>query len=184
MRRLEIGPGPERILGFETMNAVPGPFTDHVGDARSPKFQPGTFVEVYSSHCIEHLDWWEIEEVIARWAALVAPGGHLEIHTVNAAPLLRALLEWEETGETVRPAGEWQKQLHRGDPFLSAQARILNYRKKGDAGHYWMHRVILTPRYLRQCFERAGLVDLTDDVRPKGSKSHKTVNMGLRGRKC
>lgn len=183
MRRLEIGPGNERLPGFETLNAVPGPFTDHVGDARNPPFRPGTFAEVYSAHCIEHLDCWEIEEVLARWAALVAPGGTLEVHTVNATPMLRAMLEWEETGETSRPAGQWKEELHRGDPFVSAQLRILNYRQKGASGHYWMHRAILTPRYLRQCFDRAGLVEIEEVAEPRGTKKHKSVNMGLRGRK-
>lgn len=183
MRKLEIGPGAERIPGYETLNAVPGPYTDHVGDAARPPFPPGSFDEVYSSHCIEHIEWFLIEETISRWAALLKPGGILEVHTVDAVPLLRSMLEWEETGETSRSPGTWKRDLHRDDPFLAAQGRIMNYRKKGDAGHYWMHRAILTPRYMRQCFERAGLVDLEAVSTPKGSKSHKTINMGLRGRK-
>lgn len=183
MRRLEIGPGSERLPGFETLNAVAGPFTDHVGDAHRPPFKPGLFAEVYSSHCIEHLEWHEIEAVIARWVALLMPGGSLEVHTVNAVPLLQSMLEWELTGETSRKPGTWKVDLHRDHPFLAAQGRLMNYRKKGPAGHVWMHRAILTPRYMRECFEAAGLIDIEPVAEPKGSKKHKMINMGLRGRK-
>lgn len=184
MRRLEIGPGAERLPGFETFNIAPGPFTDHVGDARKLPFPDGTFGEVYSSHCIEHIEWYDIEPTIAEWARVVAPDGWLEIHTVDSTPMLRALLQWEETGACERDAGAWKLELHRGDQFLSAQARIMNYPKRGLHGTAWLHRSILTPRYLRQCFERTGLVDVEPVAEPRGAKKHKSINMGLRGRKC
>lgn len=184
MRRLEIGPGAERIAGFETLNAVPGPFTDHVGDARRPPFPDATFDEVYSSHCIEHVEWFEVEAAIAGWARILKPGGTLEVHTVNAVPLMEAMLEWERGGETVRSPGTWKRDLHRDHPLLAASGRILNYAKKGAGGTLWMHRAILTPRYMRECFEAAGLVDLEAVDEPRGAKKHRLVNMGLRGRKC
>lgn len=182
MRRLEIGPGPERLPGFETLNAVRTPCTDHVGDARRPPFVAETFDEVYSSHCIEHVEWFEVEATIAAWAAILKPGGWLEVHTVNAALMMERMLEWERTGKT-RPAGTWKAELHRGHPFLFAVGRVMNYAKKGEAGTIWMHRAILTPRYMKECFTNAGLVDLTDVRSPRGPKKHRIINMGLRGRK-
>jgi SAM-dependent methyltransferase len=184
MRRLEIGPGPERLPGYETLNAVRTPFTDHVGDARKPPFQDATFDEVYSSHCIEHVEWFEVEATIAEWARILKPGGILEVHTVNAAPLMVAMLQWEETGQTARAPGTWKRELHRDHPLLAASGRILNYAKKGEGGTLWMHRAILTPRYLRECFEAAGLVNLEEVAEPKGAKKHRSINIGLRGRKA
>ena len=181
MRKLEIGPGRERLPGFETLNIAPGPNTDHVGDARHLPFADGTFAEVYSSHCIEHLEWFDVEPAIQEWARVLRPGGLLEVHTVDAVPLLEAMLQWEMWGECQRPAGTWKQELHRGDPFLSAQARLLNYRKAGPHGDAWLHRAILTPRYLRQCFERAGLVQVREAGEPRGDKKHRAVNMGLIG---
>lgn len=183
MRKLEIGPGAERLPGFETINIAPGPFTDHVGDARRLPFKDGTFGEVYSSHCIEHMEWFEVEATIAEWARVIEPGGFLEVHTVDSAMLMRQMLQWERTGKMTRSPGTWKRDLHRDDPFLAAQGRIMNYAKKGQHGSSWMHRAILTPRYMRQCFERAGLVDLQAVAEPKGAKKHKSINMGLRGRK-
>lgn len=179
MRCLEIGPGSSPVPGFETLNLYPP--ADHVADCRSLPFQAGTFAEVYSSHCIEHVEWYEIEATIREWARVIEPGGALEIHTVNAAPLMRALLEWEEGGEGPSP-GKWRRDLHRDHPFLWGTGRLLNYGRKGETS--WMHRAILTPRYMRECFEKAGLVDLEPVAEPRGAKKHKSINMGLRGRKC
>ena len=96
---------------------------------------------------------------------------------------MQALLDWEASGTMARSPGSWMEKLHRGDPFLAAQLRIMNYPKKGKGGSAWMHRAILTPRYLRQCFERAGLGEIEQADEPKGDKKHRLINMGLRGRK-
>src|SRR3546814_7619303 len=69
------------------------------------------------------------------------------------------------------------------DPYVHAVGRIMCYSKKGDGGAN-MHRAILTPRYLRRCFERAGLVEIETVAEPRGDLKHRMVNMGLRGRKC
>lgn len=183
MRRLEIGPGPERLPGYETLNAVRTPYTDHVADCRRLPFADATFDEVYSSHCIEHVEWFEVEATIKEWARVLKPGAVLEVHTINAAPLMQAMLEWSETGATDLKAGGWKQDLHGGDPYLWAAGRIMCYAKKGDGGLN-MHRAILTPRYLVQCFDRAGLVELEEVADPKGAKKHRGINMGLRGVKC
>lgn len=184
MRRLEIGPGNERLPGFETLNVIPSPFTDHIGPAQKPPFGDETFDEVYSSHCIEHVEWFEVEATIAEWTRILKHGGILEVHTVNAVPLMRAMIEWDETGETAHRAGKWRSDLHDYDPYTHAAGRIMCYSKSGDGGAN-KHRAILTPRYLRRCFERAGLVQIEDVAEPRGAKKHRMApNMGLRGRKC
>lgn len=183
MRRLEIGPGHERLPGFETLNIQRTPATDHVGDASKPPFPDATFDEVYSSHCIEHVEWFAVEPTIKQWVRILKPGGWLEVHTLDATPWLRAILEWEETGETTARTGKWRADLHGHNPYVHAAGRIMCYSKSGDGGAN-IHRAIMTPRYLHQCFERAGLVDIETVAEPRGAKKHTMVNMGLRGRKC
>lgn len=182
MRRLEIGPGHTRLPGFETLNIRRTPSTDHLGPAQRPPFPDATFDEVYSSHCIEHVEWFEVEATIAEWARILKPGGRLEVHTLDATPWLRAMLEWEDTDETASRTGKWRADLHGHDPYVHAAGRIMCYSKKGDGGAN-IHRAIITPRYLRRCFERAGLVDLEPVAEPRGAKKHTMVNLGLRGRK-
>lgn len=182
MRRLEIGPGPERLPGFETLNIIRTPATDHVGDASNPPFAPNTFDEVYSSHCLEHVEWFAVADTVRAWARILKSGGFLEVHTVNAIPLMQSMLDWEEGRDGVK-AGKWRDDLHKRHPLLWASGRILSYSKKGDGGAN-LHRAILTPRYLRECFEAAGLVEIEVVAEPRGPKKHKGINMGLRGRKC
>lgn len=182
MRCLEIGPGSERIEGFETLNIVRTPQTDHVGDARKPPFKDATFDVVYSSHCIEHIDWWDIEATIAQWVRILKPGGLLEVHTVNGLAMVRAIIELEETGESTINVGGWMRALHKGDPYKWAVGRLFNYPKGGNEHH--RHRAILTPRYLQRCFEFAGVIDIEPAAEPRGRVKHRSVNMGLRGRKC
>lgn len=182
MRRLEIGPGSSPLPGFESLNLYPP--ADHVADCRRLPFPDATFAEVYSSHCIEHVEWFEVEATITEWARVIEPGGILEVHTVDGARMARAIVAYEETGEAGIKAGTWKSDLHHGDPYKWAVGRLMNYARKGEVGTCWMHRAILTPRYLRHCFERAGLVDLETVAEPRGAKKHRAVNMGLRGRKC
>ena len=181
MRRLEIGPGGYPLPGFEGLDIIRRPGVQHVGNAANPPFKDATFDEVYSSHCIEHFDWWLVEPTIAAWARILKPGGALEIHTVNAVPLMQAMLEWEATGECSRQCGIWKRDLHREHPFLAAQGRIMNYAKKGTGGIHWQHRAILTPRYLTECMSNAGIGQIEPVAEPKGEKKHKAINMGFRG---
>jgi SAM-dependent methyltransferase len=183
LRKLEIGPGPERLPGFETLNVVRTPFTDWVGDARRPPFEDGAFDLVYSAHCIEHLEWFEVEGAVREWARIVKPGGTLEVHTVDGYALMKGLVELEETGVTTIKPGQWRTDLHGGDPYLWAVGRLMSYAKRGDGGVN-LHRAIITPGYLRRCFERAGLAELEIVDEPIGAKKHRGINTGLRGRKC
>lgn len=182
LRRLEIGPGSHPLPGFEALDIVKRPGVQHVGDAANPPFVDATFDEIYSSHCIEHINWFEVEAAVAQWVRILKPGGLLEVHTLDATRWLRALLEFEDTGETTEGAGKWRADLHGHDPYVHAAGRIMCYSKKGDGGAN-LHRAILTPRYLRRCFERAGLVEIEPVAEPRGDLKHRMVNMGLRGRK-
>src|SRR3546814_11799861 len=96
---------------------------------------------------------------------------------------MRAPIEFEETGETETKAGKWRADLHGYDPYVHAVGRIMCYSKKVD-GWANMHRAILTPRYLRPFFERAGLVVIETVAAPRGGLNHGMANMAMRPRKC
>lgn len=185
MRQLEIGPGAERLPGFETLNIVRTPATDHVGDARNPPFEDCTFDLVYSSHCIEHIDWFDVEETIREWARILKPGGVLEVFTANGLALMKAIVRLEETGEWTGPDSylTWRQDLVKADPYNWAVGRIMNYAKKGSVFH--LHRAIITPGFLRRCFERAGLsqIEPMTNAETRG-RGHGWINFGLRGHKC
>ena len=185
MRCLEIGPKKGRLPGFETLDIARSPIVDHVADCRKTPFKAGTFDLVYSCHVIEHIEQFDVEATIAEWARILKPGGWLEVHTLDAQRLMKALLHLDETGEWTGPEpGTWRAEQHKGDPYLWAAIRIMNYPKGGNI--YQMHRALITPNFLTRCFERAGLTDLApltrDDMR--GSRHPAYINLGLKGRKA
>jgi SAM-dependent methyltransferase len=184
VRCLEIGPNKAKIPGFETTDIMRGPLVDHVQDCRAFTFKDGTFDLVYSCHVLEHLEWHEVEATVAEWARIVKPGGHLEIHCLNALDLMKALITYDETGEWHGPGiGTWCGELTRGDPYLWACGRILNRPKGGNI--HQNHRALITPNYLRKCIEAAGLEierQLTrEDMRR--SRHADFINIGYRARK-
>jgi hypothetical protein len=97
---------------------------------------------------------------------------------------MRDLLAMEDGDTSTVSPGSWKSELTCGDPYKWAVGRLLNYSKKGERGTVWMHRAILTPNYLRRCFEAAGLAEIHAVSEPRGSKKHRSINMGLRGVKC
>jgi len=92
-RRLHIG-GVERADGWEVLNALPGPFVDHVGNAADlRRFAEKTFVALYSSHVLEHLDYTgEMQAGLREWHRVLVPGGRLYVSVPDLAVLAKLLL--------------------------------------------------------------------------------------------
>lgn len=183
MRCLEIGPNKARLPGFETLDMVAGPLVDHVADCRATPFKAGAFDLVYSSHVIEHVEWYDVEPTIAEWARILKPGGWLEVHTVDAYRLMKAFVTLEETGEWTGPDPVWRSNMTRSDPYLFAVGRTLNWPKDGNI--YQLHRALITPKFLAKCFKKAGLNELQPLTREdaRGTKHSAFINLGLKGRK-
>ena len=193
MRGLEIGPGMESVKGFETFNLgeqkqSDGKTSDHVGDARKMgMFKDGEFDCVYSSHCIEHVHWYELQSTINEWSRLVKPGGTLEIWTVNGYKVMQQLIMLEEKGEITETLNmNWKKHLTNNDPFLWLQGKLYNYTKNPNLDFdYQLHRSLLTPKSLCKFFEQAGLknVHSADMSENRLTNRHGWINMGVIGTK-
>ena len=190
MRCLEIGPGKKPIKGFESLNLGEGERTegsaDHIGDARSLPFPDNTFDVVYSSHCIEHIQWYQVEDTIKEWKRVLKPSGVLEVWTVNGYAIAKALVEYEETGKWIGPPiSEWNNKkilsILKDDPYLWASGRIMSYARSGEYDSN-LHRVIWTPKFLKQCFKKAGLKNIRDmDSSEVRGYDHGWINMGVCG---
>lgn len=190
MRCLEIGPGKRAIPGFESLNLDAADRTegkgDHVGDARQLPFESSVFDIVYSSHCIEHIPWYQLKPTIREWTRVLKPGGRLEVWTVNGYAIAKALVEYEETGKwSGPPLTEWNNKkilsILDNDPYLWANGRIMSYPRSGEYDSN-LHRSIMTPSLLKQYFQSAGLSEIRDmqnsEVR---GYDHGWINMGVCG---
>lgn len=93
VRRLHIG-GKHRQEGWEVLNAVAGPYVDHLGDARNlSRFEDGAFSTVYASHVLEHFDYKdEIIAVLREWRRVLRPGGSLYVSVPDFECLCRLYL--------------------------------------------------------------------------------------------
>jgi FkbM family methyltransferase len=79
-RKLHIG-GNQKSTEWEILNVVPGPYVDHLCNARDlSRFSDNTFTDIYASHVLEHFDYInELEAVLKEWYRVLMPGGTLYI---------------------------------------------------------------------------------------------------------
>ena len=93
-RRLHIG-GTTASETWEVLNAIPAPYVDHVCNANDlSQFPDCTFIEIYASHIIEHLDY--INELLAalkEWFRVLEPGGRLYISVPNLDTLAKLFID-------------------------------------------------------------------------------------------
>lgn len=94
VRRLHIG-GATRSDGWEVLNAIPAPYVDHVCNANNlSQFSDNTFIEIYASHVVEHLDYiGELENTLKEWNRVLVPGGKLFISVPDLDVLAGLILE-------------------------------------------------------------------------------------------
>lgn len=190
-RCLEIGPGKTPIQGFESFNLGLEERTegngDHIGDARLLPFENDTFNIVYSSHCIEHIPWNQIEETVSEWIRVLKPGGQIEIWTVDAYKIAKAIVEWEENKNWIgpdlnfwRPGGK-KKDWIKNNPYNWFAGRLFSYPRSGEYDSN-LHRGLLTPNFIKEIFAKNNLnhIRSMDNTEVRGY-DHGWINMGVCG---
>jgi len=183
-RKLQIGPGSRRLPGFETLDIVPGPAVDYMHDAakRLP-FRDATFELVYASHVLEHIPWYQSQDVIREWVRILEPGGTLEVWVPDGVKICRTLVDYEVHGKDRTALDGWYRFNNERDPCKWAAGRLFSY---GDGtgnpcSPNW-HRAIFTRRYLRALFEQAGLRDVREmDGSEVRGADHGWINLGMKG---
>jgi len=185
-RRLEIGPGIERISGFETVNIVWGRDVDYVADAsRRLPFSDDTYELIYASHILEHIPWYSLQSSIEEWVRVVSSGGCLEVWVPNGLLIAKTFVNVEEGRSSDIHMDGWYKFNKDRDPCLWANGRIFSYGdgtgKKNDPN--W-HMTLFSPRFLRKVLEESGLInlELLERTEVRGH-DHGWINLGYRGYK-
>ncbi|HEB86828.1 MAG TPA: methyltransferase domain-containing protein [Gammaproteobacteria bacterium] len=93
-RKLHIG-GKIPAPGWEILNVIPGPYTDHVYNANDlSQFTDCIFSEIYASHIVEHLDYkGELLSTLKEWKRVLEPGGKIYISVPDVDVLAKLFLE-------------------------------------------------------------------------------------------
>ncbi len=185
-RRLEIGPGPRRLPGFETLNVVGGRNVDYIADAsqRLP-FADRTFDLIHASHIIEHIPWYQTANALREWVRVLKSGGRLEVWTPDGLKIARAFVAAEDEGSLEFHADGWWRFNESKDPCVWMSGRCFSYGDgTGRADHPNWHYALLSERHLRNLMTNAGLIDIRTleraDVR---GHDHGWINLGLAGTK-
>ena len=185
-RKLEIGPGPQRIEGFESLNIVGGRNVDYVWNAskRLP-FKDGTFQTIYASHVLEHIPWYQTERVLAEWVRVLAPQGQLEIWVPDGLKICKAFVDAEHSASTDFHNDGWYRFNDEKDPCQWASGRVFSYGDGlGTVGHPNWHLAVFSFRYLAQALKKAGCRDVRSlsqsEVR---GHDHGWINLGIAGLK-
>jgi SAM-dependent methyltransferase len=181
-RKLEIGPGPTAIPGFETLNVVSGPAVTYVGEALRLPFPDRTFSLVYASHVIEHIPWYQVEGALIEWARVLVPGGQLEVWTPNGLKIAKAFVQAEESESKDFYRDGWWAFNSERDPCRWMSGRMFSYGDGSGRNHPNWHRSLFSPRYLIDLFEKAGLVDAHEMDRSQvRGYDHGWINLGVQG---
>jgi len=183
-RRLEIGPGKNRVAGFETIDIAPKRNVDYVGNcAEGLPFENCTFDIVYSSHVLEHLPWYQVEGALREWVRILKPGGFIEIWVPDAVKICKAFVDAELWGKNYIDLDGWYKFNPEKDPCVWASGRIYTYGDgNGNLKSPNWHKALFSPRYLSLLMSKVGLTDIkkmkSEEIR---SNDHGWINLGIKG---
>ena len=184
VRRLEIGPGPQRVEGFETLNVVGGPQVDYVADAtRSLPFPDGSLDLIYASHVLEHVPWYQTVRTLRLWRDKLKPGGCLEVWVPDALKIAEAFVDAERRGNDAPNQDGWWRFNDAHDPCVWFSGRIFSYGDgQGTPGHFNWHLAAFSERRLAAAMREAGLREVTRmERREVRGYDHGWINLGVKG---
>lgn len=183
-RLLEIGPGPKRLRGFETLNVVWGLNVDYVARAeRKLPFGSETFDLIYASHVLEHIPWYMVHDAVKEWVRILRTEGAIEIWVPDGLKIAESLVAYEKYGTDNSALDGWYKLNKSKDPLIWASARIYSYGDgSGRVDHPNWHRTLFTPKLLEQVLMNAGVTSIRRlDRKEVRGHDHGWINLGMTG---
>ena len=187
VRRLEIGPGMTALSGFETLNVRYSPGVTYVANASARlKFSEGTFDEIFASHVLEHMPWYQVEGVILEWVRILKPGGKLTIWVPDGYKVAKSWVDFEDGGSAHGMRRDsWYKFNDEHSVVRWVNGRIFSYGDGlGTLGHPNWHLAVFSESYLHETFAKAGLLAIsTLSSEERLGNGHGWIEIGVSGRK-
>lgn len=184
-RKLDIGPGEYPIKGFETLDLIDRGNTTHIVDAtKKLPFEDNTFQIIHASHILEHVPWYDVQDVLKEWVRILELGGQLEIWVPDGYKICQAVIDYENDIPFYH-YDNWFYLNPKKDFYLWVAGRMFGHGKKNEKEMpmYW-HKSFFTPKSLFNCLDQAGLKNIVrmgkKDLR---GHNHGWTNLGMKGTK-
>lgn len=176
LRCVEIGPKPER-LGPEwvTVDAEKRDYVDHVAlwGWQPLPLADGSFDLFYASHVIEHIPWWRAHFALSDAFRVLAPGGTIELHTIDFAVVVRSYVSGA-------PVDKWMGVLERPDDHYmnSINGRLFAY--GSTLGDPQWHHACFDAAWLAHLLEKSGFKCIERCGPPRGNDKHGKVDLAMK----
>lgn len=187
IRKLEIGPGINKIKGFETLDIINSQNVDYILDASEKlPFEDNSFDIIYASHVFEHIPWYKSKVVLNEWKRILKSSGRIEIWVPDGLKICDTFVKSEKlkTSKYLYNDG-WFRFNEDKDPCVWASGRIYTYGDAtGNINHPNWHHALFSKRYLIKLF-----ADLDfKNIRVLNHKmirgyDHGWINLGVSGQK-
>lgn len=178
-RFLEIGPGLNRISGFETLNIVAAGDVDYVFDAsKKLPFKDNSFDLIYTSHILEHIPWFKTKDTLLEWCRILKSGGRIEIWVPDAMVILNELHK-AENGESDTIPDDWKNLNPNNNRYLWVSGRLFYGARKDYPS--W-HMALFTEGYLKKVLSEVGFTSVTSmDKTELRTMGHGIIDLGVKG---
>lgn len=183
MRKLEIGPGVSPLgNSWETIQHPKDvrfnrSSLDHhcIWGSEVLPFEDNQFDMVYTSHCIEHVPWFNTLDALKEVHRILKSNGVFEIWTVNFYYLVRCYMD-NQCGDN------WRKYNPSNNPMVWLNGRVFTYGDPLDTSDPTWHRALFDEKYLSQLLTRVEFTKIQridHDEKPRGH-DHGPINLGFR----
>jgi predicted SAM-dependent methyltransferase len=89
--KINLGCGTDILEGYINYD-LQNPQADILGDATSLPFQDNSMDEIFSSHLLEHFDYFEAHRALIEWRRVLRPEGLLILELPNLLELCRSFV--------------------------------------------------------------------------------------------
>lgn len=167
IEKLELGSGTHPTPGFTHLDINPAaPDVDIVGTAWPLNLPDGTVGEIRAVDVLEHLSYWDTDQILADWFRVLRPGGKIYIQVPDA----QSIMEW-----FVRAPAKLTDRLPANlpqTPLAGAAWRLLGghndgvYVNDGDDFRWNAHYALFSESSLRKALMAAGFTDIDIQTNP------------------
>jgi predicted SAM-dependent methyltransferase len=169
-RKLEIGPGPTPLEGFDTVNMhEPATYVCRWGFGKFPV--PSNYYEfVFASHVLEHVPWNRTQMALSEVYRILQKGGSFEVWVPDFAYIIDCYHK-NVCGD------KWRRYNPTENPMTWVNGRIFTY---GPGDDNW-HHACFDESYLKKCLKEAGFKGITRIGKRTLGDSHGPIDMGMKG---